>query len=206
MASIDKTYLNSYKKYREFKDWADKQFRTYYDGYTICIGNWVYKLGEENFDGCKYIPIMSTSSEIDAYLIQKCPFSFIIDNFKAVYDDDYYKHLSQLDLSGKPPDNYRKNRKIVFTRDVSTKYPLHSKPYCKQKFWWLECTYWDWGYNEDTKVWADSKFGYHTWGFSAHIKSIKGVIRHLRNQYLPKGITFTICGRCTGESYLVKIK
>jgi hypothetical protein len=30
---------------------------------------------------------------------------------------------------------------------------------------------------------------------TAHITSIKALIRHLRKQYLPKGITFTLSGR-----------
>lgn len=38
---------------------------------------------------------------------------------------------------------------------------------------------------------------------TAHIKSIKGVVRHLRKQYLPKGVTFNLIGRYVGEEYLV---
>ena len=37
MASIDKTYTDSYKKYKEFKNWADEQKLTFFDGYTVCI-------------------------------------------------------------------------------------------------------------------------------------------------------------------------
>ena len=37
MAGIDKTYTNSFKEYKEFKDWADKQKLTFFDGLSVCI-------------------------------------------------------------------------------------------------------------------------------------------------------------------------
>ena len=32
MAGIDKTYTNNYKEYKRFKDWANKQVVTFFDG------------------------------------------------------------------------------------------------------------------------------------------------------------------------------
>ena len=49
MASIDKTFTDSYKDYKRFKNWADKQTVTFFDGHQECIGDWVYELEEENF-------------------------------------------------------------------------------------------------------------------------------------------------------------
>ena len=49
MASIDKTYTDSYEEYKEFKDWADKQKLTFFDGYTVCIGDWVWCYEEKRF-------------------------------------------------------------------------------------------------------------------------------------------------------------
>lgn len=41
---------------------------------------------------------------------------------------------------------------------------------------------------------------------TAHISSVKGIIRHLRKQYLPTGLKFTLIGRYVGEEYEVTIK
>ena len=37
------------------------------------------------------------------------------------------------------------------------------------------------------------------------IQTIKSLVRHLRKQYLPKGVTFTISGRYTCEYYIAFI-
>jgi hypothetical protein len=46
MAGIDKTYCYSYKEYKEFKDWADKQVITFFDGLKKCVGKYVYYYDE----------------------------------------------------------------------------------------------------------------------------------------------------------------
>lgn len=33
----------------------------------------------------------------------------------------------------------------------------------------------------------------------------KALVRHLRNQYLPKGVVFTISGRYVGEEYIAMV-
>jgi hypothetical protein len=40
---------------------------------------------------------------------------------------------------------------------------------------------------------------------TATVTSIKALVRHLRKQYLPKGITFRLMGRYVGEEYLVTV-
>lgn len=42
MVGIDKTYTDNYKEYKRFKDWADSQTVTFYDGHKVTIGDWVY--------------------------------------------------------------------------------------------------------------------------------------------------------------------
>ncbi|MCP4255492.1 MAG: hypothetical protein GY775_19225 [Candidatus Scalindua sp.] len=72
--------------------------------------------------------------------------------------------------------------------------------------WWLQCEDVYWGYNDVTRIWANDEMYYPTRTNTAHITSIKALIRHLRKQYLPKGIEFSLSGRYIGEDYTIKIK
>ena len=49
MAGIDKTYTDNYKEYKAFKEWADKQVVTFFNGHKQCIGNWVWDYEKEDF-------------------------------------------------------------------------------------------------------------------------------------------------------------
>ena len=54
MAGIDRTYTDSYQEYKKFKDWADTQYLTFYNGHKVKIGDYVYDRDEEDFDGKEY--------------------------------------------------------------------------------------------------------------------------------------------------------
>lgn len=202
MAGIDKTYTDSYTEYKRFKDWADKQTLTFFNGHKVCIGNWVWKYEKDDFDGGE-IPIMNTPTWLDIYLIQNCKSEFVLDRMKSIYSEESYKQFQTINLTEKPTVNFQKNRKITIKRNKTTKFPLHNKPYGKTK-WWLQCND-DFGYCDETKVWSsyDNYYPHNT--NTSHIKSIKGVVRHLRKQYLPKGITFNLIGKYIGEDYLVVV-
>lgn len=203
MAGIDKTYTDSYQDYKNFKDWADKQTLTFFNGHKVCIGDWVWKYEKEDFDGTER-PIMNTPTWLDIYLIQNCKSDFVLDRMKEVYGEEFCVEVQAVDLTAKPPEDFQQNRKITIKLDKRTKFPLHSKPYDGKSKWWLQCND-DFGYCEESKVWShgDSYYPHNT--NTALIKSIKGVIRHLRKQYLPKGITFRLIGRYVGEQYLIVI-
>ena len=203
MAGIDKTYTNSYTEYKEFRDWSKKQTVIFFDGHSQCIGDWVWDLEEVDF-GEKEIPIMNTPSWLDIYLIQNCKIDFVINRMKEVYDSSY-EDLCKVDLSARPPEEFKTNRKIVISKAKLNCFPIHSKPYGGKMDWWLQCNDNFW-YNSKTKTWTHWDMYYPHDTNTAHIKSLKGIIRHLRKQYLPKGITFTISGRYVGEHYIVKIK
>lgn len=202
MAGIDKTYTDNYQEYKKFKHWADKQVLTFFDGYSQCIGNWVWDYEESDFKNGE-IPIMNTPVWLDAYLIQNCTIGFVADRMKEVYSSEMYEELKNIDLSMKPPKEYEQNRKIVISETKKTKFPLHSKPY-NTKFWWLQCNDTNWWYNSKTKFWTGSDY-YPNNTNTAHFTSIKAIVRHLKKQYLPKGLTFTISGGCVGERYLITV-
>jgi len=125
MAGIDKTYTNNYEKYKNFKDWADEQIVTFFDGHTICIGDYVWYYEKEDFENGE-IPIMNTPTWLDIYLIQNCKSDFVIERMKAVYGNHFeeYQKLSNLN---KIPDGYAKNRKIIIKNIAKPKFPFKKK-------------------------------------------------------------------------------
>ena len=93
MAGIDKTYTGSYEEYKTFKDWADKQVITFFDGHKKCIGDWVWNYEKEDFLNGE-IPIMNTPTWLDIYLIQNCKSDFVLERMKSVYGEDLYKDFN----------------------------------------------------------------------------------------------------------------
>lgn len=204
MAGIDKTYTNSYEEYKEFKDWADKQIVTFFDGHVQRVGDYVYGLEKEDFTGL-YIPIMISPRWLDIYLIQNCKSEFVLERMKEVYDEEDYNSFLNVDLTAKPPSNFQQNRKITIRRNAKTKFNIHNKPY--DGYWLVQHKHnpfdvrFSFSYNKDTKIWVSDDMEYSTNSITAMIPSMKSIVRHLRKQYLPKGITFDILGMYVGECY-----
>lgn len=205
MASIDRTYTDSYQEYKKFKDWADTQYLTFFDGHKVRIGDYVYDRDEEDFDG-EEISIMNTQTWMDVYLIQNCESKFVLDRLKDVYGEEYYEELASYDLTAAPPEQFKKDREVRIIRNKRTIFPIHNKPYGKGNTWWLLCYDNDFMYNTDTKRWIHLDYHYPFNTNAAHFKSIKALVRHLKTQYLPSGLSFYIQGRYTGEFYDVIIK
>ena len=207
MAGIDKTYTDSYEEYRSFKDWADKQVVTFFDGHTECIGDWVWNYEKEDFDNSE-IPIMNTPTWLDIYLIKNCKTDFVIERMKEVYDKHFEEYQKLTDLA-KIPDGYAKNRKIVISNSYKCKFPfkkkMFNKPIGGKMSWWLQSED-DFWYNDETKKWVHWESFYPHNTNTAHIKSTKALVRHLRKQYLPKGVKFKIRGKYVGEEYLAVIR
>jgi hypothetical protein len=202
MAGIDKTYTDSYSEYIEFKEWADKQVITFFNGHKKCIGDWVYQYDKEHFDGCD-LPIMNTPTWIDIYLINNCKIPFVLDRMKYVYGSSFDK-VKNMSIMTSIPDGLKQNRKIVITRHKHTQYPIHEKAFDGFS-WSLSCDDNNYWYNSETKTWADHDTypGNSTTSYSG---SLKALVRLLRKQYLPSDITFTLSGRYPGEKYTVKVK
>lgn len=192
MAEIDKTYTSSYQEYREFKDWADTQVITFYDGHKRYVKVYVWK--ESDFT--EELPIMNTPTWLDTYLIQNCPVEFVQARMRDVYGV-YYEVLKNRAFPSRPTG--KQNRKIKVRKANPSGYALQNRPY--KGHWWLQCNG-NLSYNEETRTWADPEL-YPTYTNTAHLKTVKAVVRHLRKQYLPDGITFTLMGRYAGEEYLI---
>lgn len=203
MASIDKTYTSSYVDYVEFKDWANKQIVTFFNGHKGCIGDYVWDYNEDDFSNGE-IPIMNTPTWVDIYLIQNCNIGFIINRMKFAYGKSFDELKANCDPFG-IPDDYKQNRKIVIKCIAGrTKYPIHSAPYGGKMNWWLQCS--DWRFCTESLTWTSNDTNYPSGSNTAHVSSIKALVRLLRKQCLPKGLEFNLIGRYIGEDYLIKIK
>lgn len=204
MAGIDKTYTDSYELYKEFKEWAEGERVVFYNGHSVCVGDFVFEWGEHDFNG-QELPIMNTPTWLDIYLIQNCKVDFVLDRMREVYREEEFESFKAVDLKAAPNGDFQQGRKITVKRSDRSNFPIHNKPYKGGRGgWMLFCTDNFW-YCTETKVWSSGDFPYPHNTNVAHIKSLKGVVRHLRKQYLPKGVTFHIAGRYVGEEYLVVI-
>ena len=84
MAAIDKIYVNSFEKYKLFKDWCMTQpkIKDKYGKETSLI-DYVFKYTEWK-DGAS-LPVCKNPYYIDAYLIRNCPFDFIQKELMVSY-------------------------------------------------------------------------------------------------------------------------
>lgn len=216
MASIDKIYAYSYVEYRSFKDWADSQTHTFYDGLKVCIGDSIKDMKEDYYTATDWeygVPIVSSPLWLDAYLIQKCKHKFVLNRLGYVYKKKGYNNLKNRDLSGKPTEDFQQNRKIVIKDRHGNKCKLHNKPYrvyVKKRGYlqpkWSINTFDGMSYNDDTNKWVNKDSCYPAYQSWHYLPSIKSLVRHLRKQYLPKDITFYLEGRYVGEDYIIHIR
>lgn len=201
MASIDRTYTDSFKEYTELKDWMEDKVVTFFDGYQAYISNCLYEWEEKDFNG-RNIPVMNTPTWLDSYLMNHCPIPFVIERLKYVYGVNFEK-IKNLNLSNLP-EHYQQNRKIVIVNNKFTQFPLCNKPYNNKK-WWLQTNDLDLWYNDLTKKWAKREI-YPTNSNTSLHSSIKALIRFLRKQYLPPNYQFELIGGAVGERYTVIVK
>ena len=85
MAAINKIYIDSFEKYKLFKDWCMTQpkLKDKYEKETSLI-DYVFKYTEEWPEGA-VIPVCNNPYYIDAYLIRNCPFDFIQKELMVSY-------------------------------------------------------------------------------------------------------------------------
>lgn len=208
MAGIDKTYTNSYSEYKELKNWCQDKVITFFDGSKEFAKEAIYNWDVEDFDG-RELPIMNTPTWFDIFLIQNCPVQFVIDRMKVVYSEETFNELLTTKFPAPIPEGYQRNRKVSIKRIEKSVWPIHDKPIRHrdgwQGKWWVQCDDFDFNYNEYTKVWSSREMRYPHYNSTAHIKTLRGVVRHLKKQYLPKGIKFRIIGRYIGEEYVAVV-
>ena len=84
MAAIDKIYIDSFEKYKLFKNWCKTQpkIKDKYGKETSLI-DYVFKRTE--WSNGTVIPVCNNPYYIDAYIIRNCPFDFIQKELMLLY-------------------------------------------------------------------------------------------------------------------------
>ena len=205
MASIDKTYTNSYKEYQEFKDWSKGKQVIFNYGkkvFKISVSDYIYEWEEEDFNE-RELPIMNTPTWLDKYLYDNCPCEFVLNRLKEVYDEDFLKNVELNKIS----NTLKQNRKIIISKSDRTKLPLYNKGINSYGWWWLqEAKTFDFDYSEDLEAWVERGGYFPSNTNTMHAKTVKSLVRRLRKMYLPSGLEFRLSGRYVGEEFKVTVK
>ena len=98
MASIDKTYVSSFKEYNEIREWSKHTHVKYLNGLIDKepLYNWLYypHLTESDFKDNKEYVLWNTSQAIDIFLARNCPFKLIQNRLHEQYHDSYNELLT----------------------------------------------------------------------------------------------------------------
>ena len=209
MAAIDKTYTNSFKKYKDYLNWAKDKVFICPNGQKLYPINYIYDFWKkEDFEGGKWHPIMNTSTSIDYFLIKNCPFDFVQEQLKDAYGEDYYNNIkngtSKYDIFSKE-GKYGTHFKMI----ASPQYKKLNKPF-SPTHWHVQLrepegfSLW---YNEDMNKWIwDAELGDGHSNTCSKCKTIKSVKRHIRKWKLPKGTIVEVFSRHIGIGYKFRIK
>lgn len=218
MAGIDKTYTDSYTDYVALKNWARGRFFTCPNGQKLYPYDYIYDwFGAASFNNGP-VPVMNTSREIDYFLIKECPLEFVQNQMKLVYSNEYYDSIKN---GTSEWDKFTKEGKVS-THFKIVKYPWYGKCNRWVRMWhtithtlyypcvWIECSHpeIDLNYDEESNKWIwQYELGH--WNSNVchrKIKTIKAVMRHIRNWQLPKGTVVKVSGRYVGETWEILCK
>lgn len=143
MAAIDKTYVNTWKDWKEITDWMKSFERKLPNGSVVKGENFLYypDITKEEIENWlkeqKEIPVMNTSWTMDYFLIRECPLEIVQNRMQSVYSKKEYEAIkngtSEYDKFVRPVGG--KHLKLI-------KKPKYWKPYkylwngklCKDRF------------------------------------------------------------------------
>lgn len=202
MAAIDKTYLNSWEKYQEFKNWLNDQGTVVDDfGNAFRPVTLLWDMCEDDFKN-GWRAVASFPTHVDIWLIRNCPLEYIQTNLEDQYSSyqDIKNRVSDYDsyqrnglgknirVNLKDPLDFRNIRKRqygkCFWTAISIDFPNDSYiSYHDYNDVWL--AYEDMR-NNSTKGSISSEF--HVKGFMSR----KAIYRKLQKWNLPEGTIVTI--------------
>lgn len=210
MAAIDKTYTSDYNEYQKFLKWAKGTTFECPNGLKLYVYNYTYDgWTEENMKEMSR-PVISSSQTLDYFLIKYCPFEFIQERMREVYDDKYVDSI----LNGTSKyDTFK-------YPEVGTKFTIVRGRWMKHKdYLWkfrgrkikfdIDIEY------DDYPLWYSSKInrfilpyelgdGNMSWAVTG--RTIKSLIRKLRKLKLPKYSIVRATGRYVNEDLLILVR
>ena len=207
MAAIDKCYVNNYKDYKDFCNWAKNRFFITPRDVKVIISDYIFEWEKDSFKKGE-LPIFNSPGIFDNYLFHNCDLPFIQDWLKDRYEDksDHFKGLSN-EITQIPM-----LPKIVPCSHVSIlKKGRGTMPYkIRNNFTNRNFGFWNVDIeNKEGSLWYNEEYDFWTLPEESDIitsscahfknKSIKTIIRKIINKWkLPKGCEITIWD-CTTE-------
>lgn len=227
MAGIDKTYVSSWKDYKQVRDWAKNNRVVYPNGEVgSCLIDWFYNpcLTQKDFaEGNEEYVIWNTSQMDDTFLAKNCPVEFIQARLHEQYPGKEYDNLLKPFV---PPEIERKGRKlrlqvikmpkayvfrhVPYTFDVTIgdKLVIHKNEYMTvssedlTKGWYYYANYKKFFREDECRVDLDSCF------FPDYLwiknPSVRKLVRLARNWDLPSGLYISLTGRYLEDQWVLK--
>lgn len=197
MAGIDKTYVSNAKDFAEIYNWMKNFEKVLPNGCVIYGANYLYYDDEGYAETIEWfkenkgkeIPIMNTTTVIDYFLIKECPNKVVQNRMKEVYDEEWYDAVkngtSEYDVFEYP--EFGKHVRLVKGQMASRKTPKADRYFVE-----VEMPDQDFysGYYEDLDRWSvpgELICGNRSSAYVGNEKSIKALIRKIRNWKLPIG-------------------
>lgn len=210
MAAIDKTYLSDYEEYQKFLKWAKETTFKCPNGTKIYMYNYVYDYWSKEDMKETSRPVMNTPLALDYFLIKYCPFKFVQDEMREVYDKEYVNSIingtSEYDTFKYP----EVGTKFTIIRGRWMTYKNYLWKFRKRKIHFdlnVEYNKQHLRYSpEINKFILPYELGLGTMSWTTKGKTIKALIRHLRKLKLPKGAIITATGRYIDENLLILVK
>lgn len=210
MATIDKTYLSDYYVYRQFIAWARETVYICPNGLKMRVSDYIYShWTKENMEECER-PVLNSPYSLDYFLIKNCPFKFVQDRLKEVYDRKYYESVlngtSLYDTFVYPEigthftilrGKNMKHKNYLWKLRDKTIYFFIEAEYNHRPLWYSDKLH---------RFIMPYELGEGNSSCAYKTRTIKSLLRHLRKMKLPKGAIVTAEGRFVGESLLILVR
>ena len=208
MSYIDKLWVSSHEEYAEFVNWIGNKTVKFFDGTVVNVNQFLIEWSDNDFNG-KELPLMNSPLFIDVWLIQNCPFEYILNQLTEKYSQENIDKFKTFSFARKPK-GYLKNRKVVIEYNNNSVFPLRCEETLNPKRDWMleavETHQHCFRFNEESGIWGNEKYFHFGNTNVQQFRTIADVKKSLKNQYLPKGITFELQGYYDGQVYTVKVK
>ena len=193
MAGIDKTYVASWKEYKELRDWAQNTNMIYPNGVNGGkMIDWFYfpDLSEEDFTDSKEYILWNTSTAVDMFLYKNCSFELVQNRLK----EQYGIHITEL------------ARNSVNKHEIGNHFKFPKR--ISRDIYWITVKRdtEDWNYSEEYNMWTEwDEYGpYNTNVCIRRIPSRKALCRLIREWNLPKGAIVNFSGYHTEFNILIR--
>lgn len=214
MGVLDKLFVKDYEDYRKFIEWAENKVYECPNGSVIRVVDFIYsEWTEKDFKENDGVYFASTSKELDYFLIKDCPFEFVQEWLRFVYDEYYIKAV----LSGTSNFDKFSLEDYTFGGKVFVTYPNKTRKMnrpSKHRFSdgeivksftiasariGLKNLKYDYNINRLLLPNELGDGGYDWLGRIGKIRSVKALVRRFRKMNLPKGSfinVYDVYGKC----------